>query len=171
MTSLREPVLAKLKTARSVLEDLLRGDDWESSAIEWQKGYVKALEEVLDLEGLSLRQFPRRMTVIPTTVVRPDKGGQSGEGTIVDLSAGGCRLATVMELTMGEVVRMSFGLPRASATLTVEGWVRRAQWVEQEMRAGLEFKDLPKDVFETLQAFCAPEGSPEGAVSLKPERG
>ncbi len=161
MTSLRGPVLAKLKQARSVLGELLRGDDWESSAIEWQKGYVKALEEVLDLEGLSLRRFPRRLTVIPAVVVRPDKGGQSGEGTIVDLSAGGCRMATPLELSGGEIVQMSFSLPRATEPLELEAWVRRAQWVEQEMRVGLEFKDLPKDVFDTLEAFCAPEGGVE----------
>lgn len=161
MISLREPVLAKLKQARSVLEELLRGDDWESSAIEWQKGYVKALEEVLDLEGLSLRRFTRRLTVIPAVLVRPDKGGQSGEGTIVDLSAGGCRVATALALGGGEIVQMSFSLPRAAEPLRLEAWVRRPQWVEQEMRAGLEFKDLPKDVFDTLQAFCGPAGGTE----------
>jgi hypothetical protein len=161
VTSLREIVLGKLVQGRAVLEELLRGDDWESSAIEWQKGYVKALEEVLDLEGLSLRRFPRRLTVIPARVVRPDKGGQIGDGTIVDLSAGGCRLATTMDITKGEVVEVTFTLPRGEAPLRLEGWVRRAQWVEQELRVGLEFKDPPPSVFETLQAFCAPEGPAE----------
>lgn len=148
MSSLREAVLANLSHARTVLEDLERQGKVEITAIEWQKGYVKALEETLDLEGLSLRRYPRRPTAIPAEIARilQEQGasGQRGKGTIVDLSVGGCGLATVMELSAGEVIDISFRLPASSTPVALEGWVRRAQRANGEFRAGVEFKGSPK---------------------------
>lgn len=159
MTPLREAVLAKLRRGRHVLEELLRGEDWESDAIEWQKGYLKALEEVLELEGLSLRRAPRRTTFIPAGVVclDGDRGGERGVGNILDLSAGGCRLGSRLALREGELLQISFALPNAVSSLVLEGYVRRAQEVDGESRIGVEFKDPSPAAIEVLQAFCAPE--------------
>lgn len=157
MTPLRESVLAKLKTARSALDDLFRQDDAESSAIEWQKGYAKALEEVLDLEGLSLRRSPRRATALRATVVRADKEhlGERGEGTILDLSEGGCRLATAIEPGAGEVLELTFRLSAADPPMKLQGWVRRVQPADGELRVGVEFKDVAEDAALSLRDFCA----------------
>lgn len=131
MASLREAVLAKLTRARAGLEALGRQGESALTALEWQKGYVKALEEILDLEGLSLRRSPRRPTAIPAEIARvlPNTGvpGPRGTGTILDLSLGGCSLATTLALSGGELIVLSFRLPEPSTPVMLAGWVRRAQ--------------------------------------------
>ena len=160
VTPLRRVVLDKLARARAVLEDLGRqGDESEFTAVEWQKGYVKALEEILDLEGLSLRQHPRRPTAIPTEIARIllEEGapGQRGKGTVMDVSLGGCRLATAMELSVGEIIELSFTLLELGTPVTLEGSVRRVQRVGEELTAGVEFKRFLEGVAEAFQAFLA----------------
>lgn len=49
MVSLREAVQTKLVDERAILEGLARRVYSGPTAIEWQKGYVKALEEMCDL--------------------------------------------------------------------------------------------------------------------------
>ena len=163
MTSLREPILIKLKQARGVLNDLLRHDDGESTAVEWQKGYVKALEEILDLQGLSLRQFPRRHTLIEASAhseKQPD--GQWDDVTIVDLSEGGCRLATPVRLSIGESVQLAFTLPGLKTDLKLDGRVRNVVPVDDEFRSGVEFTNMSADGLATLKEFCAPRASEQG---------
>lgn len=142
--SLREALLAKLAHARTVLVDLERQASVEITAIEWQKGYVKALEEALDLEDVSLRRYPRRLTSIPTEIVRilPETGAPwpHEKGTIIDLSVGGCGLTTALELSVGEAIALFFKLPESGMPVTVEAWVRRAQRVGEEIAAEVEFK-------------------------------
>jgi hypothetical protein len=163
MTSLREPILTKLKQARAVLTDLLSHDDGESTAVEWQKGYVKALEEVLDLQGLSLRQFPRRHTLIEASA-RSEKqtDDQWGDVTIVDLSEGGCRLATPVRFTVGESVQIVFPLPGVKGDLKLDGRIRNVQPVDDEFRAGVEFTNTPPDAVAALKEFCAPRPTEQG---------
>ncbi|MFQ5899708.1 MAG: PilZ domain-containing protein [Candidatus Methylomirabilia bacterium] len=120
-----------------------------STTMEWQKGYVRALEDVLDLEGLSLRRHPRADTNIPTQIARMGpKRGASGQ--IVDLSVGGCRLVTAMELSEGDIVELSFKLPERSTIVTLEGVVRRALRIDEGCRAGVEFVGLTEDIAEAL---------------------
>lgn len=163
MTSLREPILVKLKQARAVLNDLLRHDDGESTAVEWQKGYVKALEEILDLQGLSLRRFPRRNTLIEASA-RSEKqaDGRWDDVTIVDLSEGGCRIATPVKLGIGETVQIAFTLPGLKVDLKVDGRIRNVQPVDDEFRAGVEFTNTPEETLATLKAFCAPRPTEQG---------
>jgi len=159
MSSLREILLAKLARSRAVLEDLGRQGESGFSAMEWQKGYVKALQEVLDLDGLSLRRFPRQSTAIPAAVARLRPGdGSSGarsDATIVDLSLGGCGLATAMELETGDGAEISFRLPGRNVSVTVGGVVRRAARVGEVVRAGVEFAGIPDQVLAALEAFLA----------------
>lgn len=158
-SSLREAVLAKLVRARAVLEDLGRQGASGMDVLEWQKGYVKALEEILDLEGLSLRRYRRRPASIPAEIARisPETGapGPRSAGTITDLSMGGCGLATALALSVGETVRVSFRLPQSPTPVTLEGAVRRAQRVGEETRAGVQFKALPERVGREFQTFLA----------------
>lgn len=159
MTSLREVLLAKLGHARAVLDDLGRQGESGFSAMEWQKGYVKALQEVLDLDGLSLRRFPRRSTAIPAAIARFHPGGgpsgARGDATIVDLSMGGCGLATAIELASGDGVEISFRVPGRNVSVTVEGVARRTSRVGEVVRAGVEFVKTPDHVVAVLEAFLA----------------
>jgi len=140
------------------LADLERQGESQSAARAWQKGYVAALEEVLDLEGISLRRHPRRATAIPAEIARTplEKGApeQRGEGTIMDLSLGGCRLyTTAMELTEGEIIELTFRLPGSSTFVMLHGHVRRVNKVNGALGAGVEFTKLPEDIVADLQAF------------------
>ncbi|MBI4608122.1 MAG: PilZ domain-containing protein [Candidatus Rokubacteria bacterium] len=153
MTPLREAVLAKLVRARTGLDELRRYGDPDMGAMEWQKGYIKALEEALDLEGLTLRRYPRRPTSIPVEIGRGS--GEAGKGTIMDVSAGGCALATPLALSVGELVRLVFTLPEPPTPFALEGWVRRAQRTGEEVGAGVEFAAVPAEMREALEAFLA----------------
>jgi len=158
MTSLREVLLAKLAQTRASLEYLGRQGESAFTALEWQKGYAKALEEVLDLDGLSLRRFPRRPTAIPATIARFHRGApaaERGEGTIVDLSTGGCGLATALEIAAGERIEISFRLPGRNAGVSLEGVARRAARVGEVVRAGVEFVKVPDHVLVALETFLA----------------
>ncbi|MBI3327435.1 MAG: PilZ domain-containing protein [Nitrospinae bacterium] len=150
--SLREIVLAKLIDAQSVLEDIEQHGDMEGSAIEWQKGYVKALEEMLNFDGLNLRRYPRRLIDVPVDIVRK----QRGKGTIIDVSLVGCGLTTPMPLGVGEIVDLFFTLPQQDTPVRVEGRVGRAQHQHEHSSAALEFTALSKHAAEALQAFLTP---------------
>lgn len=159
-TPLRDVLVAKLAHARAVLENLVREGESGSTALEWQKGYAKALEEVLGLEGLSQRRHPRRETAIPSEITRipPSEGvpEQSGPATIVNLSAGGCYLSTAMEFSPGESVALTFSLPAGSTVVAVQGWVRRVDRRAEQLWAGVEFGGIPEGLVEVIQMFCAP---------------
>ncbi|MFQ5830640.1 MAG: PilZ domain-containing protein [Candidatus Methylomirabilia bacterium] len=159
-TSLREVLVAKLAHARALLENLARQGESGSTALEWQKGYAKALEEVLGLEGFSQRSYPRRATAISAEITRipPAEGvpEQSGEAAIMDLSAGGCHLVTAMELSPGESIALTFALPVGSAVVAVQGRVRRTERRAEQLWVGVEFGGLPEGIVEVIQAFCVP---------------
>lgn len=148
VTAVRQGVLTMLSHAWETLVTMRQRGGVELTAIEWQKGYVKALEEILDLEGVSLRRYPRRPTAIPAEIARilPETGapGPRGDGTIVDLSVAGCGLATAMELSVNETIALSFRLPESSTPVTLDGWVRRAQLLNGKFRVGVEFKSAPR---------------------------
>lgn len=152
MSDLREGVLAKLARARAVLETSRHRGDVQLTAIEWQKGYVRALEEILELDGFSLRRHPRRRTRNPVAITR--NAGQRGEGTIEDVSVGGCRLATTMGLAVGESIALSFSLPGTNANVTLKGQVRRSEQTDGNFTAGVEFQGLPEDIAGPLRRFC-----------------
>ncbi|MFQ5520649.1 MAG: PilZ domain-containing protein [Candidatus Methylomirabilia bacterium] len=149
--SLREVVLAKLVQARAALEKPAQLE----AAREWQKGYVRALEEVLDLQGLTLRRYPRWQADTPTNIARLVPK-QRASGQIVDLSVGGCRLVAPIELSAGAIIKLSFNHPERSTIVSLHGLVARTERVSEEHIAGVEFIGLPEDIAEAL-------GGPESA--------
>lgn len=161
LLALRQAVLRKLAEARATIEELQKHGEVELTALEWEKGYARALEEVLGLEGLSLRRFPRRVTSIAARIVRSrqrEEGPrEAGEGTILGLSEGGCRLATRMGLAVGEIVEISFPLPRM---ISLKGCVLRIEETGDVPHLGVEFQEVPEDVRKALRDFCA-AGTPQ----------
>lgn len=159
LVPVREVIVAKLARARAGLADLQQKGHVDATAIEWQRGYVAALEEMLELDGLALRRRPRRPTVIPAEIARIDSetgpASQRDKATILDLSMGGCGLNTTAELSVGENVVLSFTLPAGGLPITVKGSVRHAERLVQQLRVGVEFKALSADTAKALQAFLA----------------
>lgn len=144
----REILLAKLKRARATQADIERQPRANIAAVAWQRGYAKAVEEMLDVRGISLRRHPRHPTSVTADVRRlaedPMTGTQWGKGTITDLSRGGCGLATWLLLSPGDWVEVSFTLSERRTPLRREGRVRRAQQMGDKVLAGVEFaEELP----------------------------
>lgn len=155
---LREAVLEKLAHSLATLERLHLQGEVSLAALEWEKGYTKALGDVLALPGLTIRRHPRRMTSIPTAILRGRANGgipgQSGDGTILDLSVGGCRLATRITLAVGEVIVLSFQLPGNGRRITLKGRLLRVKQADEIFEAGIQFHWVPADLRKVLQAFC-----------------
>lgn len=158
MSGLRKAVLDKLTRARVTIETL-RQQGGTLTALEWEKGYARALEEVLDFEGLNLRRHPRRRTSIPSRIVRiaekrPPERTQ--EGTVLDLSVGGARVTTPMGLGEGDLIDLAFRLPGNGGTVALRGQVLRVEHGAETVTVGVEFREVPEGIQEVLQAFCSP---------------
>ena len=141
----REILLAMLKRARVAVADIERQVGTNIAAVAWQRGYAKAVEEMLDVHGISVRRHPRHPTSITTDVRRlngrPGTSEQLGRGTITDLSRGGCGLATWVSLSVDDRVEVAFTLPERRVPLRREGRVCRAQQAGDKTRAGVEFDE------------------------------
>lgn len=155
-------ILAELSRARADLERLRRPGG-SPTLIEWKNGYIAALREILSWEGVSRRRNPRRPTAIPAEIVHGREAevapGERGEGTIVDLSVGGCRVATQLALAVDEITEVSFRLPGDDRVVTLKASVRRMELAGEEVKAGKEFHEVPKDVQGALERFCGGPGS------------
>lgn len=171
---------AKLVHARAVLENWGRHVESESTPMEWHKGYAKALEEVLDLDGCSLRRYPRWEANISAEISRmvrsPFSQQKGAHGQIADLSVRGCRLVTPMDLSVGAVIGLSFRLPEKSTTVTLHGLICRIQRVDKGYMAAVEFIGLPEHVAGALGVTlapgpCSPLVNPEGSEDRKEGNG
>lgn len=147
--TLREAVLAKLGPAKAALDVMLRQGVSEITGIEWQKGYVKALEEILDVDRVTLRRHTRHHTAISAQVVHP----QYGAATIADISLGGCGLITALPLTMGDMVELSCTFPNQTTPVTLAGRLVRVERHGNQSWAGVEFSQLSQATLFALPAF------------------
>jgi hypothetical protein len=141
----RAILLAMLKRARAAVTDIERQVGSNLAAVGWQRGYAKAVEEMLDVSGISVRRYPRQPTSLTADVRRlngtPGTREQVGRGTITDLSRGGCGLATRVPLAADDRVEVTFTLPERRVPLARHGRVRRAQQAGDKTRAGVEFEE------------------------------
>lgn len=145
----REAALAKLAAARRTLRDLR-----DREAIEWQRGYIKAFEEMLAVEGLSVRRSLRRGTDIPVEIA-PRSAAQRGNGTITELGATGCRLTTPLALTDGDLLELSLRLHGLVVPITFDAVVLRATRAGEHTTGALEFRELTLAAADALAAFLA----------------
>ena len=144
IASAREALLATLKNAHATLAEMEQQAGVDRAALEWHRGYVKAVEEMLDLEAISLRRHRRRSVFIAADLraVPGDTGpaGPWATGTIIYLSRGGCDLVSRVDASVGARVELAFTFP-AGAPARRDGWVRRVQRAGEETRIGIEFRD------------------------------
>lgn len=145
IASAREAVLATLKNARATLAEMEQQAGVDRAALEWHRGYVKAVEEMLDLEAISLRRHRRRSVFIAADVraVPADTGhvGPWAKGTIIYLSRGDTDLVTKLDLSIGARIELAFTLPGGGMPVRRDGWVRRVQRAGGEIRVGVEFEE------------------------------
>ncbi|MBI2461075.1 MAG: PilZ domain-containing protein [Candidatus Rokubacteria bacterium] len=164
---IRPLLFEKLAEVRTIIERLGQQGEVGRAPLEWEKGYARALEDMLALKGISLRRSPRRTTMIAAEIARKlaaPGAPPSESGTITDLSLDGCSLATMMEVAVGDLVVLTFTLPEPFVTVRVEGWVRRADRIDGTLAVGVEFMEPPEEVSGALKRFldAALEADPEG---------
>lgn len=75
------------------------------------------------------------------------RGDHQGEGTVVDLSANGCKVLSRAQVRAGDRLALSVRVPRQAAPLKIESVFVR--WVE-DGSFGLEWTALPPDVERKL---------------------
>ena len=125
------------------------------------EGVLKALEEIIELQGITLRQHPPRQVFISVDIARilSETGvpGQSGKGTLTSFSLGGCGLTTSMALAVGDIIQFSFTIPEGNGPVTLTACVRRTQRGDDGILAGAEFIGLSVDTAESLLTFLAQE--------------
>lgn len=163
LTALRHAILERLARSRATVK-IVHQQGGPMSTLKWEQGYQAALKELLDLEGFSRRRNPRRLTALPSEIVRveeaPGAPARTGEGTVVDLSVGGCRVATALELVPGEITELSFCLPSSDQIVTLKATVRAVDRTRETGHAGKEFQEVPENARQALEEFCAaPESS------------
>lgn len=158
MNTVRHAILEWLATSLANVDKLHR-QGGTIADLKWQQGFQAALKGLLELEGVDIRGNPRRPTALPSDIVRtreaPDAPGRTGEGTIMDLSVGGCRLSTPLELAVGEVTELSFRLPSTDKVITLRASVRTVERAFETLQVGNEFQGMPEDIRQVLQKFCA----------------
>ncbi|MCH8819210.1 MAG: PilZ domain-containing protein [Acidobacteria bacterium] len=68
------------------------------------------------------RQYQRIETNLPATFSCP---GTQGEGRVIDLSVGGCRLSSNTQLKEGTILKLEIRVPDEARTISVEGAIVR----------------------------------------------
>ena len=112
------------------------------------------------IERISLRRYDRIQTMIPACIeVQLNDNSEKLQGSILDLSVGGCLLdipgCKGVSLDIESKVNLSF--PLANTGDRVEGVgaiIKRIQKVRDNTMAGAQFVDLPSDIFEKIRYFC-----------------
>jgi len=147
IASAREALLATLKNAPATLAEMEQQAGVDRAALQWHRGYVKAVEEMLDLEAISLRRHRRRSVFIAADVrAIPEDAVPAawGRGTVISLSRSGAELVTRVALSVGARIELAFILPGGATPVRHDGWVRRLRRAGEETRVGIEFgEELP----------------------------
>jgi len=146
IASAREALLATLKNARATLAEMEQQAGVDRAALQWHRGYVKAVEEMLDLEAISLRRHRRRSVFIAADVrgIPEDAASAWEKGTVISLSRSGAELVTRVALSVGARIELAFILPGGATPVRHDGWVRRLRRAGEETRVGIEFgEELP----------------------------
>jgi c-di-GMP-binding flagellar brake protein YcgR len=112
------------------------------------------------IERISLRRYDRIQTAIPACIeVQLNNNSEKLQGSILDLSVGGCLLDIPgyngVSLDIESKVILSF--PLADTGDRVEGVgaiIKRIQKVRDNTMTGAQFVDLPSDIFEKIRYFC-----------------
>ena len=112
------------------------------------------------IEKISLRRYDRIQTVIPASIeVQLNDRIEKLEGNILDLSVGGCLLdipsTKEVPLDIESKINLSFSFADTGDRMErVPAAVKRIQKVRGNTMAGVQFLDLPSEVFEKIRYFC-----------------
>lgn len=98
------------------------------------------------------RQFPRFLVQFPICVLKD--GVMIGDGTVYDLSAGGCAVESQVNVLKGDYVALQLYLPDHQAPTTpLRVDVAAVRWTIQQ-KFGLEFISMPSEDQQRLRRYA-----------------
>jgi hypothetical protein len=111
-------------------------------------------QSVADMKGANRRATPRLRVQFRTTFSNVDR--VEGIGAMLDLSAGGCRIESAVQVHSGETLELRIYVPDVEWPLMVDA--ATVQWVSDRM-FGLAFFRMPEPERQRLEAVLEKLGA------------
>jgi len=109
------------------------------------------------MDGVSIRKHPRISTSYWTSIMdEKNENGKAvmekiGDGTIVDMSLGGCKLMTMLQYKAGNHIHLSFEYDENSSPVTFKGIIKNIKQAPYDTTYyGIEYEQPSKDFIKTI---------------------
>jgi hypothetical protein len=112
------------------------------------------------MSGVSIRKHPRIATSYWTSIIdEKNENGKVvlekiGDGTIVDMSLGGCKLMTMLQYKVGNRIQLSFEYDENSSPVTFNGIIRNLKQAPYDaIYYGIEYEQPSDDFIKTINGL------------------
>jgi len=109
------------------------------------------------MDGVSIRKHPRISTSYWTSIMdEKNENGKAvmekiGDGTIVDMSLGGCKLMTMLQYKAGNHIHLSFEYDENSSPITFKGIIKNIKQAPYDTTYyGIEYEQPSEDFIKTI---------------------
>src|SRR4030067_1318841 len=109
------------------------------------------------MDGVSIRKHPRISTSYWTSIMdEKNENGKAvmkkiGDGTIVDMSLGGCKLMTMLQYKAGNHIHLSFEYDENSSPVTFKGIIKNIKQAPYDTTYyGIEYEQPSEDFIKTI---------------------
>lgn len=109
------------------------------------------------MEGVSIRKHHRISTSYWTSIMdEKNENGKTvmekiGDGTIVDMSPGGCKLMTMLQYKAGNHIHLSFEYDENSSPVTFKGIIKNIKQAPYDTTYyGIEYEQPSEDFIKTI---------------------
>ena len=112
------------------------------------------------MEGVSIRKHPRISTSYWTSIIDEKNENDKltmekiGDGTIVDMSLGGCKLMTMLQYKAGNHIHLSFEYDENSSPVTFKGIIKNIKQAPYDTTYyGIEYEQPSEDFIKKIDAL------------------
>ena len=112
------------------------------------------------MDGVSIRKHPRISTSYWTSIMdEKNENGKAvmekiGDGTIVDMSLGGCKLMTMLQYKAGNHIHLSFEYDENSSPVTFKGIIKNIKQAPYDTTYyGIEYEQPSEDFIKKIDAL------------------
>ncbi len=112
------------------------------------------------MEGVSIRKHPRISTSYWTSIIDEKNENDKltmekiGDGTIVDMSLGGCKLMTMLQYKAGNHIHLSFEFDENSSPVAFKGIIRNIKQAPYDsMYYGIEYEQPSDDFIKIIDGL------------------
>lgn len=111
----------------------------------------------VELEGVNVRKHPRIPVSYWVVMLEPGNSSENkqiGEGNLVDMSEGGCRLMTGSKLKVNDLVCLSFEYQEGEDPLRFKGKIRQVRVAPHDLiYYGIQFEEISPDFLKIVKAI------------------